>query len=111
MTGPATDSASGDGTGYEAGSAPVAESQLREVGIELRYMAAIYGVPADCAVQVDVGAFALSGVDGSPVRDMSGLAGQLAGMSPGEAVQLAIVRDGREQQVRVSLQAWPRDSR
>ena len=53
----------------------------------------------------------LVAIDGSPVKDMTGLAGQLTGKSPGDVAQLTIVRDGREQQVRVTLQPWPRESR
>jgi S1-C subfamily serine protease len=53
----------------------------------------------------------LVAVDGSPLRDMTSLASQLTGKRPGDTVQLTIVRDGREQQVRVTLQAWPRESR
>ena len=53
----------------------------------------------------------LVAVDGNPVKDMSGLAGRLTGKSPGDTAQLTIVRDRREQQLRVTLQAWPREAR
>jgi S1-C subfamily serine protease len=52
----------------------------------------------------------LVAVDGTAVKDMSGLAGQLTGKKLGDTVQLTIVRDGREQQVRATLQAWPREA-
>jgi S1-C subfamily serine protease len=52
----------------------------------------------------------LVAVDGTPVKNMSGLAGQLTGKTPGDTVRLTIVRDGREEQVRVALQAWPREA-
>jgi S1-C subfamily serine protease len=52
----------------------------------------------------------LVAIDGTPVKDMTGLAGQLTGKKPGDTVQLTVVRDGREQQVRVTLQAWPREA-
>ena len=49
-------------------------------------------------------------VDGTPVKEMSGLAAQLTGKTPGDTVELTLLRDGREQQVTATLQAWPREA-
>lgn len=68
MTGPATDPASGDGTGREEGPVSRAESRLMEAGILLQSIAADGGVRAGCAVQLGVVTFPLRSVDGSPIR-------------------------------------------
>jgi S1-C subfamily serine protease len=46
-------------------------------------------------------------VDGQPVQDLGQLTEQLQGHQPGVEVTLTIVRDGREQEVKATLQAWP----
>ncbi len=48
-------------------------------------------------------------VDGKAVKDMTQLADQLAGHKPGDTVTLTIVRDGQQQPLPVTLQAWPEE--
>ena len=48
-------------------------------------------------------------VDGKAVKDMTQLADQLAGHKPGDTVTLTIVRDGKQQPLSVTLQAWPEE--
>lgn len=49
----------------------------------------------------------ITAIDGQPVTDMTQLADQLAGHSPGDTVTLSIIRDGQQQEIQVTLQAWP----
>ena len=56
------------------------------------------------------GGDAIVAVDGTPIKDMPGLAGQLTGKKPGDTIQLTVSRGGAQQQVGVTLQAWPRET-
>ncbi len=49
----------------------------------------------------------ITAIDGQPVTDMTQLADQLAGHSPGDTITLSIIRDGQQQEIQVTLQAWP----
>ena len=49
----------------------------------------------------------ITAVDGTPVRDLTELSDQLANHQPGDVVTVTIVRDGQQQQLRVTLQTWP----
>ena len=49
----------------------------------------------------------ITAADGNAVNNMSELSDQIAAHQPGEIVTLTIVRDGDEQQVPITLQAWP----
>ena len=49
----------------------------------------------------------ITAVDGQPVGDLTALSDQLNGRKPGDTVTLAIIRDGQQQQVEVTLDAWP----
>ena len=51
----------------------------------------------------------ITAVDGQPVKDMAQLSDQLARHKPGDTVRLTIIRGGQEQQINVTLQAWPED--
>jgi S1-C subfamily serine protease len=51
----------------------------------------------------------ITAVDGKAVKNMSELADQVAGHKPGDKVTLTIMRDGKQQQLTVTLEAWPAD--
>ncbi|WP_025745644.1 S1C family serine protease [Kallotenue papyrolyticum] len=57
--------------------------------------------------RVPRGGDVITAVNGMPVRNLSELADALTGHNPGDQITLTIVRDGRQQQVSVTLQAWP----
>jgi S1-C subfamily serine protease len=46
-------------------------------------------------------------IDGQAVKDLGQLTEQLSGHQPGDEISVTIVRDGREQEVKAKLQAWP----
>jgi S1-C subfamily serine protease len=46
-------------------------------------------------------------LDGQPVQGMEDLAGRIGAHQPGDTVELTLLRDGREQTVRVTLGSWP----
>lgn len=46
-------------------------------------------------------------IDGQPVRTLAELAERLSGHRPGDTIAVTINRAGQEQQLRVTLQAWP----
>ena len=51
----------------------------------------------------------ITAVDGQAVEDVAQITDRLNGKKPGDTVRLTIVRDGREQQLEVTLQAWPEE--
>jgi S1-C subfamily serine protease len=52
----------------------------------------------------------ITAIDGRPVRTMAELADRLSGYRPGDSITVTINRAGQEQQVPVTLQAWPADA-
>lgn len=46
-------------------------------------------------------------LDGQPVSGMEDLAARIGAHQPGDVVELTVVRDGREQTIRVTLGSWP----
>jgi len=46
-------------------------------------------------------------MDGQPVVGMQDLAARIGARQPGDTVELTVLRDGREQSVRVTLGRWP----
>ncbi len=52
----------------------------------------------------------ITAVDGKPVKNVRELTDLLIEHAPGDVVELTVVRAGKEQQVPVSLQAWPRET-
>ncbi len=47
-------------------------------------------------------------IDGQPVVGMQELAARIGAHQPGDTVELTVLRDGREQTVRVTLGRWPK---
>jgi S1-C subfamily serine protease len=52
----------------------------------------------------------ITAVDGQPVANVGQVTDRLTAKQPGETVKLTLLRDGREQQVDVTLQAWPAEA-
>jgi S1-C subfamily serine protease len=52
----------------------------------------------------------ITAIDGRSVRTMAELADRLSGYRPGDSITVTINRAGQEQQVPVTLQAWPADA-
>jgi S1-C subfamily serine protease len=50
---------------------------------------------------------AIVAIDGTSVSTMEDLAAQLATRQPGESINVSLNRAGRQQDVRITLQAWP----
>ena len=63
---------------------------------------------ADAAVPS--GGDVITAVDGEPVKNVRELTDRLAGLMPGDTVRLNVLRDGEEQTVDVTLQAWPKET-
>jgi S1-C subfamily serine protease len=61
----------------------------------------------DQTADIPRGGDVITAVDGTAVRDVAGISGQLAGRKPGDRVTLSIVRGGERLDVTVTLQAWP----
>ena len=60
--------------------------------------------------RVMIGGDVIIAVDGAPVVTPEKLAGILAEVSPGDAVKLTMLRDGKEMEIEVKLAASPADS-
>lgn len=60
--------------------------------------------------RVPRGGDVITAIDGTPVRNLSEIADALTGHNPGDQVTLTIVRNGQQQQVTVTLQAWPQQT-
>ncbi len=52
----------------------------------------------------------ITAIDGKAVQKVSDIADSLAGHKPGDTVSLTINRDGKQQQLSVTLQAWPKEA-
>ena len=52
----------------------------------------------------------ITAIDGVPMKEVGQITDQLNGRKPGDAVELTIVRNGREQKVTVTLAAWPAET-
>lgn len=50
----------------------------------------------------------ITGVNGNPIKDSKELQSVIAGMKPGKAVELEIVRDGKTQTINVQLEEQPK---
>ena len=49
----------------------------------------------------------ITAVDGNAIKDLTGLSDLLAGHKPGDVVTLTIIRNGQQQEIKVTLQTWP----
>ena len=49
----------------------------------------------------------ITAIDGTAVSDLGDVADRLSGRQPGDQITLTIVRDGQQQTITVTLQAWP----
>ncbi len=101
--------------GYEL-DAPTAKEQGLTVNEGVLVTEVVPGGPADDAglrggnesgENVPEGGDVIVALDGKPIADMSDLADQLATKQPGDEARLTVLRDGREREVRVTLEAWP----
>jgi S1-C subfamily serine protease len=79
---------------------PADDAGLREGGDEERFQDQDYRVGGDV----------ITAVGGRPIREENDLARSLARFSPGQTVELAIVRDGERRTVRVRLGERPLDA-
>jgi len=59
--------------------------------------------------RIPVGGDVVTAVNGTPVHNISELTDQLSKHQPGDQVTVTVVRNGSEQQVTVTLQAWPEE--
>lgn len=60
--------------------------------------------------RIPLGGDVITAIDGQAVVDLGEVADQLSGHAPGDTVTLTVIRDGQEQQITVTLQAWPQQS-
>jgi putative serine protease PepD len=60
--------------------------------------------------QIARGGDVITAVNGTAVKNVDELTAQLADKKPGDVITLTIVRNGREQQIDVTLEAWPREA-
>ncbi|MBA3943139.1 MAG: trypsin-like peptidase domain-containing protein [Herpetosiphonaceae bacterium] len=57
--------------------------------------------------QIPTGGDVITRVDSTTITNMKQLAGYVAGHKSGDTLTLTILRNGKEQQIKVTLQAWP----
>lgn len=60
--------------------------------------------------RIPSGGDVITAVDGTPVTNVDELTEQLASKKPGDTVTLSVVRNNQEQQIDVTLQAWPAEA-
>lgn len=60
--------------------------------------------------RIPSGGDVITAVDGNAVTSVDELTEQLAGKKPGDTVTLSVVRNNQEQQIQVTLQAWPAEA-
>ncbi len=94
----------------------IAEDQNLSVQTGILILDVVPNSPADQAglrggqqnnERIPRGGDVITAVDGKPVKDLNELSDQLSGHKPGDTVTVTIIRDGQEQQIKVTLQAWP----
>jgi S1-C subfamily serine protease len=52
----------------------------------------------------------ITAIDGTAITSMTDLAAALSGHEPGDVITVTVLRDGAQQEIQVTLQAWPDDS-
>lgn len=60
--------------------------------------------------RIPIGGDVITAVDGNAVTNVDELTEQLASKKPGDSVTLLVVRNNQEQQIEVTLQAWPAEA-
>ena len=97
----------------------IAKDQGLSVSEGVLIVGVVPGSPADQAglrpgiaanERIPRGGDVITKVDGKAVKNLDELTEQLANKKPGDQVTLSVVRNNREQQIDVTLQAWPREA-
>ncbi|HEX6289637.1 MAG TPA: trypsin-like peptidase domain-containing protein [Herpetosiphonaceae bacterium] len=97
----------------------IAKDQSLSVSEGVLVVGIVPGSPADQAglrggqsinERIPRGGDVITAIDGKAVTNVDEISARLADKKPGDTVTLTVVRDGQEQQLDVTLQAWPRQA-
>lgn len=97
----------------------IAEDQGLSVTEGVLVTSVVPGGPADTAnlqggsgenERIPRGGDVITAIDGTAITSMTDLAASLSGREPGDVVTVTVLRDGTQQEIAVTLQAWPDNS-